>query len=95
MPTLHSHTHCQAAQAHATTQAWQRVCLFNRTAKKPDKPADEKEHRSDNSVYVAIAGEVVNRRSVLLKNFVPNGQESASNPLLHIHANRYRQYEIK
>lgn len=41
-----------------------------------------------NSVYVAIAGVVVNRRSVLLKNFVLNGQESASNPLLHIHANR-------
>ena len=41
-----------------------------------------------NSVYVAIAGEVVNRRSVLLKNFVLNGQENASNPLLHIHANR-------
>ena len=41
-----------------------------------------------NSVYVAIAGEVVNRRSVLLRNFVLNGQESASNPLLHIHANR-------
>jgi hypothetical protein len=45
-----------------------------------------------NSVYVAIAGEVVNRRSVLLKNFVLNGQESASNPLLHIHANRYGQF---
>jgi len=44
-----------------------------------------------NSVYVAIAGEVVNRRSVLLKNFVLNGQESASNPLLHIHANRWLQ----
>ncbi len=42
-----------------------------------------------NSVYVAIAGEVVNRRSVLLKNFVLNGQVSASNPLLHIHANRW------
>ena len=41
-----------------------------------------------NSVYVAIAGEVVNRRFVLLRNFVLNGQESASNPLLHIHANR-------
>lgn len=41
-----------------------------------------------NSVYVAIAGEVVNRRSVLLKNVVLNGQVSASNPLLHIHANR-------
>ena len=42
-----------------------------------------------NNVYVAIAGEVVNRRSVLLKNFVLNGQVSASNPLLHIHANRW------
>jgi len=41
-----------------------------------------------NSVYVAIAGEVVYRRSVHLKNIVLNGQVSASNPLLHIHANR-------
>jgi len=48
---------------------------------------------ADNSVYVAIAGDVVNRRSVLLKNFVLIGQESASNPLLHIHANRYGQVE--
>ena len=87
-PTLHSHTHCQAAPANAQTQAWQRVCLSNRTTKTTDKPTDEKEHRSDNSVYVAIAGEVVNRRSVLLRNFVLNGQESASNPLLHIHAKR-------
>ncbi|HRN48718.1 MAG TPA: hypothetical protein PKW69_11850 [Niabella sp.] len=47
--------------------------------------------RTANSVYVAIAGEVVNRRSVLLRNFVLSGQESASNPLLHIHANRYLQ----
>lgn len=44
-----------------------------------------------NSVYVAIAGEVVNQRSVFLRNFVLNGQESASNPLLHIHANRWQQ----
>ena len=42
-----------------------------------------------NSVYVAIAGEVVNRRSVLLRHIVQNGQVSAFNPLLHIHANRY------
>ncbi len=48
MPTLNSHTHCQAAPANAKTQAWQRVCLFNRTTKPTDKPADEKEHRSDN-----------------------------------------------
>jgi hypothetical protein len=63
----HSHTHCQAAQAYAKTQAWQRVCLPNRTTNTTDKPTDEEEHRSDNSVYVAIAGDVVNRRSVLLK----------------------------
>jgi len=46
-----------------------------------------------NSVYVAITVEVVNRRSVLLRNFVLNGQESASNPLLHIHANRCVAYK--
>lgn len=52
MPTLHSHTQlvptlrdCQAAQAHAQTQAWQRVCLSNRTTKTTDKQADEKEAR--------------------------------------------------
>ena len=91
MPSLHSPTHYQAAQANAQTQAWQRVCLSNRTTKTYDKQTDEKEHRSDNSVYVAIAGEVVNRRFVLLINFVLNGKESASNPLLHIHAKRYKQ----
>jgi hypothetical protein len=46
-----SHTHCQAAQANATTQAWQRVCLSNRATKTTDKPTDEKEHRSDNITY--------------------------------------------
>lgn len=65
MATLNRHTHCQAAPANAKTQAWQRVCLPNRTTKTTENPTDEKEHRSDNSVYVAIAGEVVNRRSVL------------------------------
>lgn len=30
-PTLHSHTHCQVAQANAQTKTWQRVCLSNRT----------------------------------------------------------------
>ena len=47
-PTLHSHTHCQAAQANAKTQAWQRVCLSNRTTKTTEKPTGEKEHRTDN-----------------------------------------------
>ncbi len=55
------------------------------------KLIDRKEQRRHNSVYVAIAGEVVNRRSVPLRNLALNGQESASNPLQHIHANRYLQ----
>ena len=50
-PTLHSHTHCQAAQVNAQTQAWQRVCLSNRTTKTTDKQTDEKEHRTDNITY--------------------------------------------
>ncbi|MCC5923486.1 MAG: hypothetical protein JJT77_06855 [Crocinitomicaceae bacterium] len=83
-----SHTHCQVALANTQTKTWQRVCLSNRTTKTTDKQSDEKEHRSDNSVYVAIAGVVVNRRYVPLRNFVVNGQVSASNPLLHIHAKR-------
>ena len=51
MPTLHSHTHCQASQANAKTKAWQRVCLPHRTTKTYDKQMDEKEHRSDNITY--------------------------------------------
>lgn len=85
-----SQTHCQVAPAQAQTKTWQRVCPSNRTTKTTDKTTDDKEPRSDNSVYVAIAGEVVNRRSVLIRNIVLNGQLSASNPLLHIHAKRYR-----
>jgi len=46
-------------------------------------------------VYEAIAGEVVNRRFVLLINIVLNGKVSAFNPLLHIHANRYGQANSK
>jgi len=46
-----SHTHCQAAQANATTQARQRVCLSNHTTKTTEKQVEEKEHRSDNITY--------------------------------------------
>ncbi|MDI9593079.1 MAG: ORF6N domain-containing protein, partial [Bacteroidota bacterium] len=61
MPTLNSHTHCQAAPANAQPQAWQRVCLLQRSTKTTDKPIDENEARLPNSVYVAIASEVANR----------------------------------
>jgi hypothetical protein len=61
IPTLHSHTHCQVAQANAKTQAWQRVCLSNRTTKTTDKPTNEKEHRSDNSTYPKVAVKWLNQ----------------------------------
>lgn len=51
MPTLNSHTHCQAAPTKAQTKAWQRVCLPNRTTNTTDKPTDEEEHRSGNSGF--------------------------------------------
>lgn len=51
MPVLNSHTHYQATQANATTQAWQRVCLSQRSTEMTDRPTDEKEHRSDNITY--------------------------------------------
>ncbi len=46
-----SHTHCQATQANAKSQAWQRVWLSQHTNISTDKPTDEKEHRSDNITY--------------------------------------------
>ncbi|HZH69910.1 MAG TPA: hypothetical protein VFD80_05635 [Flavobacteriaceae bacterium] len=70
--------HCQNPTSLCTNQSF---------VKELAKPTHgRKKARLPNSVYVAIAGEVVNRRSVLLRNFVLNGQVSASNPLLHIHA---------
>ncbi len=47
----YSHTHCQAAQANAQTQAWQRVSLPQRTTKTTVKLTDEEEHRTDNSGF--------------------------------------------
>lgn len=52
------------------------------------KITTSKNVRTADSGYVAIAGEEVNRRSVLLSNIVLNGQESASDPLMQIHVNR-------
>jgi len=48
---------------------WLIIGSLNKTM---EKKMDREKHRGDNSVYVAIAGEVVNRRSVLLKNIVLN-----------------------
>ena len=87
MPTLHSHTHCHATQANATTKAWQRVCLSNRTADRPT--CDRKEQRRHNSTYpkggVSCSKDsfVVNRTLVFQIKFC------AKNPLLRQAAKRY------
>ena len=56
-PTLHSHTHCQATQANATTQAWQRACLPQRTDRmtiqqKLKKNNKKNEQRNANKCYM-------------------------------------------
>jgi hypothetical protein len=87
-PTLHSHTHCQAAQAHAQTKAWQRVCLSQRTTKTTDKTTDEKNTEPITAVWrnggfsASYDSFVVGSRAVLRLNF------GAKNPPLRQAANR-------
>jgi len=91
MPTLKSHTHCQAAQANATTQAWQRVCLSQRTTKTTDKPMDEKNTERTTSDWrnggcsASYDSFVVSSSAVLRLNFC------AKNPPLRQAAKRYGQ----
>jgi len=68
-PTLHSHTHCQATQTQAETQAWQRVCLSNRTTKMTDKQVDEKEHRTGNMRLASCGVKCLHSSSVFQINF--------------------------
>lgn len=56
MPTLHNHTHCQAAQDNAQTKAWQRVCLSQRSTKPTENRADEKKARCPNITYTPAGG---------------------------------------
>ena len=75
MPSHNSHTHCQAAPANATTQAWQRVCLSYRTTKTTDKPADEKNTEAITAVLqkwrfsASYDSEVVNQNLMLRMKF--------------------------
>ncbi len=75
MPTLHSHTHCQAAQADTQAKTWQRVCLSNRTTKTTEKPKDEKNTERLTAVLQkwrsssSYDSEVVNQNLVLRLKF--------------------------
>ena len=65
-----NHTHCQAAQAKAKTQAWQRECLSTHTSKTTAKPTDEKEHRTDNSTYKKLVVQWLNEVQFFNQTFV-------------------------
>jgi hypothetical protein len=62
MPTLNSHTHCQAAQAQARTKAWQRVCLSHSTA--DIQKDDKKEGRTGNSGFASCGVTCLNSSAV-------------------------------
>ena len=92
MPTLNSHTHCQAAPAYAQTQAWQRVCLSQRTTKTTDKQADEKEARLPNITYTqAGVSCFVGKESGKFEVQFFVGKFGSKNPCLRIAENRWPQ----
>ena len=90
--TLHSHTHCQATQANAKTQAWQRVCLSNRTTKTTDKLTDEEEHRTDNSGFAKKRVQWLIEHSTSHQLLWYVDSLVLRNPLLRKAANRWWQF---
>lgn len=68
-PTLHSHTHCQAAQAIAQTKAWQRVRLSQRSIKPTENQADEEEARCPNMRLASCGVTCLNSSAVFQINF--------------------------
>lgn len=66
MPSLRSHTHCQAAQTSRTSQSLSKSVFFPTQGRK--------ESTGIQHCIKAIAGEVVKSRSVHLINFCGGGQ---------------------
>ena len=93
MPTLFSHTHCQATRANATTKAWQRVCLSNRTADRPT--SDRKEQRRHNSTYPKGGVSCSKDSFVVHQTLVFQIKFCGKTPALRVAAKRYKQAEIK
>jgi hypothetical protein len=88
----HSHTHCQAAQSNAKTQAWQRVCLSQHTTKTTEKQTDEKKQRRHNITYTQAGGSCfVRQESSKFKVQFFVGKFSGVNPCLRIAENRWVQ----
>ena len=93
MPTLHSHTHCQAPRANAKTKACQRVCLSERTgniaAKLIDNEINKQKSPVPNKRSYAIGVLVVYQAFQLASRFVTGDTDAApKSPTAHT-ADRY------
>lgn len=86
-PTLHSHTHCQVAQADTQAKTWQRVCLSHHTTDR--QSGRKKEGQQLTAVWrnggcsASYDSFAVGSSAVLRLNFCAN------NPPLRQAANRY------
>ena len=93
MPTLHSHTHCQVAQADPQTKTWQRVCLSNRT--KDSETHDRQEGQQLTAVwrnggFSASCDSFVGKQTVVLRINI-----CGENPPLRQAANRQAVKKLK
>ena len=86
MPTLKSHTHCQAAQANSTSQSLSISVSF------PMHTEDRKESTIAQHCIRAIAGEVVKSRSAHLINFGGGRQVIALNSATALILDRYSRF---
>lgn len=82
MPTLNSHTHCQAAQSHRTIQS------LSKSVSEPTHGQKRKSTIAQHCIS-AIAGEVVKSRSVHLINFSAGGQVIVSKSATALILDRY------
>jgi len=91
IPTRNIHTHCQVAQPNASTQAWQRVCLPNRTLKLTVNVANRKEQRRHNSTYPKGRVSCSKDSFVVYGSLVFQIKLCGISPALGIAAKRYAQ----
>ncbi len=83
MPTLQSHTHCQAAQANVKSKACQRVCLSQRTgdiaAKLIDNEINKQKSPVPNKRYKALGFKWLCKVSALHQSSLSGDKDAAPN----------------
>ena len=90
MPTLHSHTHCQVAQADPQAKTWQRVRLSNRTRTvqaRHERPLKER-RAATNSTYPKGGVSCSKDRFVVTGTFVLLINICGESPALRVAAKR-------